>query len=439
VQIDPPRTELIKTTVFADDATAKAAIIDIYYNMRVGGFASGGASSISLFASIASDESLNYYTAASPSDVVAYQQFYNNALHPDNLYISLLWNALYKSIYKANVIIDGLAASKTVSESLRIQLTGEAKFIRAFCNFYLVNFWGDVPLATSTDYEQNAKLPRTPATQVYQFIIDDLVSAQMLLADDYSQSNNERVRPNKGAAAALLARTYLYAGDWPNAETTASAVISNTTQYHLVENLSEVFRANSSEAIFQLWNNYIATERLTFFVYSYGADYCALRPEFAKSFENGDDRNTTWVGHVVVGGDTLYYPRKYLSIALPPEDYSTVLRLSEQYLIRAEARAQQGDIAGAQADINIIRNRAGVGDTPANDTASLLTAIEEEKKHELFTEWGHRWLDLKRTGRIDAVLGPLKPQWASTAALFPIPEYQLLNDPAMQEAQNPGY
>jgi hypothetical protein len=128
---------------------------------------------------------------------------------------------------------------------------------------------------------------------------------------------------------------------------------------------------------------------------------------------------------------------KYLSFELPPLDHSTVLRLAEQYLIRAEARTQQNNIAGAQADVNVIRHRAGLGDTPANDKESLLTAIDQERKHELFNEWGHRWLDLKRTGRADAVLSAIKPQWKPTAVLFPIPESEIINNPALK--QNPGY
>ena len=115
-----------------------------------------------------------------------------------------------------------------------------------------------------------------------------------------------------------------------------------------------------------------------------------------------------------------------------------VLRLAEQYLIRAEARAQQNNISGSQSDLNLIRNRAGLVNTAANDKTALLTAIEHERQVELFTEWGHRWLDLKRTNRADAVLGPIKaPNWQPTDMLYPIPQTQIANDPNVH--QNPGY
>jgi hypothetical protein len=440
VKIDPPRTELIKTTVFNNDETAKAAVVDIYYQLRSSGFASGSESSISFFSSIYSDESLNYYTVGGPSTVIAYQQFYDNTLEPNNFYVGHLWSDMYLCIYKANAVMEGLSSSEGVTETVKAQLEGEAKFIRAFCHFYLVNLFGNVPLITTTDYRMNAEMPRTPAAEVYQQIIEDLRDAQSLLADDYAFSGNARVRANKGAATAMLARSYLYMQDWSNAEAQASIVIGNTVQYNLVSNLVEVFRTNNTESILQLWNSYIATDRLTFFVPSTGPNFSALRPEYVDEFEAEDLRRSTWVGIRIIDDDTYYYPRKYVSIALPPQDYSTVIRLAEVYLIRAEARAQQpGGIAGAQEDINVIRHRAGLGDTPANDQASLLLAIWEERKHELFTEWGHRWLDLKRTGRADAVLSPIKPEWVPTAVLFPIPEAEMINNPALRNAQNPGY
>ena len=77
-----------------------------------------------------------------------------------------------------------------------------------------------------------------------------------------------------------------------------------------------------------------------------------------------------------------------------------VMRLAEQFLIRAEARAMQGDLEGAIADLDMIRGRAGlplIADINAGiSKEELLTSILEQRKKELFTEWGHRWLDIKR-------------------------------------------
>src|SRR5258708_34214241 len=119
-----------------------------------------------------------------------------------------------------------------------------------------------------------------------------------------------------------------------------------------------------------------------------------------------------------------------------------VLRLAEQYLIRAEAEARQGKLIEALADIDIIRQRAGLLSIstiiPAVTLDNVLAAIEQERKVELFTEWGHRWFDLKRWNKADVVLQPLKPSWAPTAVLYPIPSLELINNPNMSP-QNPGY
>jgi len=97
---------------------------------------------------------------------------------------------------------------------------------------------------------------------------------------------------------------------------------------------------------------------------------------------------------------------------------------------------------GAVADIDEIRQRAGlplISETnPGIGQAQLLDAIFHERRVELFTEWGHRWFDLKRTGRASSILQGLKPGWKDTDILLPIPESELLLNPNLNP-QNPGY
>jgi hypothetical protein len=115
-----------------------------------------------------------------------------------------------------------------------------------------------------------------------------------------------------------------------------------------------------------------------------------------------------------------------------------VLRLAEQYLIRAEARAQQNNLAGAKDDVDAVRLRAGLPVLPDNlNRDEMLLAIEQERRIELFSEWGHRWFDLKRTGRALAVLSPLKAGITATDLLYPIPLDALKTNPNL--VQNPGY
>jgi len=440
VKVDPPRTQLIKSTVFTSDATALAAVSDIYFQLAgATSFAGGNFTSISFVMSINADEQLNFYVGA-PVSTVEYQQLADNVVLPNNSRVSAFWSQPYQVIYKSNAIIEGAQQSSGMSENIRKQVEGEARFFRAFCLFYLVNIFGDVPLITTTDYRTNATMTRTPVAEIYTQIIDDLLLAKELLVNNYTASNNERVRVSKGAATALLARAYLFNGDWVNAEIQASDLMNDTELYALNTDLSLVFRAsNNKEPIWQLWRNTTPMDRATFFLPAGGPNYGVLRTEFVSDFEETDQRRL-WIESRIINEVEYFYAYKYAAFGTtPPLDYSTVFRLAEQFLIRAEARAQLNKISEAQEDINAIRHRAGLPDTQAADKNALLQAIELERKHELFTEWGHRWFDLKRTGRVDEVLSTIKAQWTPTAALYPIPEIQILNNPSMKNQQNPGY
>lgn len=430
VEIPPPRTELIKSTVFESDATANAAMINVYYQMNKTGFASGSSQSISFLTAFSSDEELNYNSTL-PTMV----QFNDNALTPDNEFVTSLWSGMYQTIYQVNAIIEGVSQSNSISPATKKQLEGEAKFMRAFCHFYLVNLYGDVPLVTSTDYQTNASALRTSSDEVYKQIIQDLTDAENLLPNNYTVSNGERVRVNADVVRAFLARVYLYKKDWANAEQYATKLIVNTT-YKLVTDLTQVMAKNNSEAIWQLNTTTYPNDLLAFYLFSAPPNIGALRNELVNSFEPNDLRRSSWVSSISDGTTLYYYPIKYHSFVAATE-YSTVFRLAEQYLIRAEARTHLNNFSGAQSDINLIRNRAGLSNTSATTQADLLTAIENERKWELFTEWGHRWLDLKRTNRADAVLGPIKGNtWQATDTLYPIPDYQIRNSTL---TQNPGY
>jgi starch-binding outer membrane protein, SusD/RagB family len=110
--------------------------------------------------------------------------------------------------------------------------------------------------------------------------------------------------------------------------------------------------------------------------------------------------------------------------------------------VRSEARAEQGNLAGAAADLNLIRARAGLGPTSAVTEQDLLTALLHERQVELFTELGHRWLDLKRTGHVDSVMSVVTPlkgggAWQSYQQLYPVAPGDIQSNPAL--TQNSGY
>jgi hypothetical protein len=143
---------------------------------------------------------------------------------------------------------------------------------------------------------------------------------------------------------------------------------------------------------------------------------------------------------------TYYYAYKYkantaFGSSAPVTEWPIELRLAEQYLIRAEARAQQNNLDGAKSDLNVIRSRASLAATTASTQTDVLAAVAHERQVELFTEWGHRWFDLKRAGKIDAVMGVETSKkggtWAAYKALVPIPASEILIDHNL--TQNPGY
>jgi starch-binding outer membrane protein, SusD/RagB family len=453
VEINPPITRLVSETVFSNNAAATASVTSIYSQMMNKFTLASGCFPVAMskFTGLSSDELKNY--SSQTSDI----QFYQNSLNAiSNGYITpYMWSPLYSYIYQSNAAIEGLETSLAIDFKIKQQLIGEAKFIRGFCYFYLVNLFGDVPLILTTNYQINFSLPRSPKDQVYSQIINDLKDAQNLLNSNYVDVSDtvptgERVRPNKSVASALLARVYLYTGDWANAENQANIILSNKTLYDTVP-LNKVFLKNSKEAIWQLMPTPASTvntsEGYQFILnttpQASGTRSTTISPQLLNAFEVGDNRRTNWINNISVGINTYYYPYKYkVQTGSVKTEYSMVLRLGEQYLIRAEARAQQGNLNGSVADLNIIRNRAGLNNYAGSlDKNLILNAILHERQVELFTEWGHRWFDLKRYAYINSVMLLVAPAkggtWNSNLQLYPIPNSEILNDPNL--VQNEGY
>jgi hypothetical protein len=434
VELDAPKTQIVTTAVFENDAGAQGAIVGIYAQMmREVALASGGANGVTALAGLSADELDNH----SPSQ--GRIAIYNNSLTPVNT-VSSLWNNSYLYIYQANSILEGANKSTQISKATRDEVLGEALFIRAFSYFYLVNFFGDVPLLLSTDYRVNRLAARTLVSEVYEQIEKDLLKAQGLLLDDYSFSLGEKVRPNRWAATALLSRVYLYQKKWDKAESQASLIIESN-KFPLADDLNSVFLANSTEAIWQLmptapgYNTYDGP----YFIVTTNTNDVTATSFVTDAFEPGDNRANSWIGSYESDENTYNYVNKYKikSIGEPLTEYQMVLRSAEQYLIRAEARAMQDNLLDAVDDVNTIRIRAGLDpiDGSGLSQSDVMVAIEEERRTELFIEWGHRWFDLKRWGTIDAVLGPVKADWQSTDALFPIPQSEIDANPNL--VQNP--
>ena len=446
VQIDPPVDSITTSQVFTDSTDAASALAGMYSSIAYAGGLGFGNSVMTVYPGMSSDELLQFGSV---------NPLTTNSLSANNdAGTSSIWNFGYKLLYEPNAIIEGLQASTTLLPSVKNELFGEAYWFRAFINFYLVNLYGDIPLITTINYKSNALASKTPAAVVYDSIINDLKVAQDLLPPDYSAGGGERIRANKWAAAALLARVFLYRDSFALAEAQATAVINNPGLYSL-DTSNGVFLADNPEAILQ-WQNNSSLNQNTYNATTEGdhiipSDATSqpnyyMTDQLLGAFENGDLRKTAWIDSTIYSGVTYYYPYKYKvgpsqeHPNAPVTEYYTVLRLAEQYLIRAEARAQQSNLTGAISDLNVIRNRAGLGNLSASlPQTEVLAAVAQERRIELFAEWGHRWFDLKRTNTVGTVFStiPYKNQYQPFQQLYPIPLGELQFDPNLR--QNPGY
>ncbi|MEA9412638.1 RagB/SusD family nutrient uptake outer membrane protein [Flavobacterium sp. PL02] len=435
VEVDLPTSQLTASAVFEDKATANAAMASIYAKMRDSGILSGNLSGLSNQMGNYTDE-LVYYGSITGKT----RDFYNNAILPSNAEVFNWWSTSYNQIYAANAIIEGVNASTVLNQTDIKQLTGEALFVRSLMHFYLQNLYGDVPYIITTNYQQNKVVYRIPSAELYSHIISDLELAVSFLPDAYISS--DRIRPNKSVAMALLARVYLYNKKWSEASNAASYLINNTQTYVWETNLDAIFLKASTTTIWQFiprTSGQNTQEGETFIFNAGPPSLTGLSSQLINSFETGDQRKVHWVKAITKGTDKWYHVNKYKQKSKTPSslEYSIVFRLAEQYLIRAEARAEQGDLTGAKEDLDKIRTTAGLSGTTAVSKQDILNAILQERRVEFFTEQGNRFFDLKRANLLDGALTPVKAGWNPTDRLLPLPESELILNPNLNP-QNPG-
>ncbi|RYY27207.1 MAG: RagB/SusD family nutrient uptake outer membrane protein, partial [Chitinophagaceae bacterium] len=447
VQVGPPVTSLNQDNIYENDKTAIASLTGIYIQLS-----NNNNLDLSIYPGLSSDELTLYSGVTSNQELI---DFYKNSLKASTSYGSNYWGKLYNVIFNINAAIEGLSSSSKLTPEIKQKLLGEAYFLRGYVYFYLTNLFGDVPLALTTEYTTNSNLVKSPKDLVFGQILSDLNQAKGLLSPSYLDASlikvsTERVRPVQSAASAMLARTFLYKGDYINAEKEASLVLANTSSYDTVS-LNNVFIKNSKETIWSIQpviNVGNTADARLFIIPGTGPSttyWASLSSNMLSAFETGDKRLVNWVSSVTVSGKTYFFPYKYKVVSTVPvttsSEYLVVLRLGEQYLIRAEARAQLGNLAGALNDLNLIRKRARLSASTATTKTDILTAIIRERQVELFAEGAHRWLDLKRTNTIDNVMSTVTSQkggvWNSSWALYPIGQEILDRSPSL--SQNPGY
>jgi hypothetical protein len=353
------------------------------------------------------------------------------AILPTNGEVGGIWSSSYIGINRANYILDALDGVGDLTDAKKAQYRGEVLWIRGLMYFLLVKYYGGVPLLEqpTETIDESIQVERATQQETYAFIVKDLEEAATLLPA--ARANG---RATKGAANALLARVYLEMGQHAQARDKATLLI-NDAQYRLVANYESLWNGskNTTESIYEVQFTSGNSNSTSFWFYPTplgGRLGFAPTPSLYDAYEAGDTRRAASIATHTTGQR---YGFKFRQVASGNENIP-VVRLAEMYLIRAEANARlNAPLATVVADINVIRNRAGLPNLPASVTtqAQLLDAILQERRVELAME-GFRFMDLRRHGKAEALLGI-----AATKLLWPVPQYERDANPKL--AQNPGY
>lgn len=436
-EVGLPKSQITRDVVFKDDELAKSAMAGVYRSLEETGFLSGSQNGAQVILSAYVDELQSYAVATNDVSI-----FYSLSHTSSSTGVNTLWNTTYTQIYYINSVIEGVENSAQISTAVKNKLRGEALFVRALLHLYLTQTFGSVPFVDTTDYHINQTIGKSSVAEIYAKCKADLDASVLLLPETLAVGS--RTYPTKMAAYAILARIAYYENNWDAALQYSNLVINNT-QYKMDADLNKAFLKDSSGSIWQLlpYNTTASTYQGNIFILNTAPPtYVALRQDFVDGFEAGDKRKSSWVGQKNDSqGKAYYFPYKYkqYTAGVSSLEYSVVLRLEELYLIRAEAYMNKGQYNLAVGDLNTVRVRAGLTALGAvTDQTILKNAVIKERRSELFTEFGHRFYDLKHFQQLDQVMAAKKTAWKSNFAYLPLPEKELLLNPNLNP-QNNGY
>lgn len=402
-----------------------------------------------------------------------------------NPYIADTWASDYSAIFRANTMLDQLAARGSVTGALQTRYEGEAKFIRAMMYFDLVRYFGKVPLVDHALEPQDVvKIPRTDVAKVYDLIISDLQTAITNLPATYAAADVGRA--TKGAAQTLLALVYLTrsgptygisgpglaTNEYDKANTLLDQVIASKT-YSLQSTYPKVFafgNENNSEVIFDIqylsgsvggtYNStlptpaYLASVGVTFS--SNAVENKQVSTDVISSYAKGDTRLAFNVVQSFTYANASYTSpllKKFVDPAAKGTSYSDwglnfiVLRYADVLTMKAECLLHgvgTGSAADAAALVSPLLTRAGL---PALTNSIDMPTLLAERRREFLGE-GQRWHDLVREGVVlttmnawivkEDVANKITRNIGANMILYPVPQIELAAAPSLYD-QNPGY
>lgn len=374
------------------------------------------------------------------------------------------WNALYEGIKRCNVVIEKVPEID-MDENTKNDYVGQAKFIRALLYFDLARAWGGVPLVTTTS--PPLRLERATREQVYAIIEEDLLFAMAHLSKKSELSKTDIGRATKGAANALLGKVYLYQNSFPDAETYLAAVV-NSNEYDLEPIFADANSVNGEQGIESVYeigaigagndgggNQYANTMGVRG-TPNRGWGFCRPSIDLREAFDANDPRldatiielGETLDGVEILGdGTTPDEVTDEFGNVIEIESYNQkiwtpgtstasqfghnrrLIRYADVLLMYAEVLNENNKSGEALKYLNMVRERAREGnnnilpDITETNKDALRDLILKERRLELALE-GHRFWDLVRTGKANAVLGPLGfiPE---KHELFPVPQTEI--------------
>ncbi len=402
---------------------------------------------------------------------------------PSTSNITNLYNSIYQRLANVNTTLQKLSTAE-IDEAAKTNLEGQAKWIRAYYYFELVQHFGDVILLTEPIEEPSSawNFLRSPASEVYDLIESDLNFAVDALPASLPASEVGRV--SKGAALALLGKVYLTKKEYGMAISTLEQVL--TLGYSLLDDYAQVFDPvfkNHSESIFDVQfqgNNDLGEH--SGFTYSFyprlsegqvipfpgesGGGWNIPSLSMIASYEAGDLRKDISLAEGYFDEDNNWvavpYIKKFLhphSIQGRPDENWPVLRYADVLLMLAEAINEESGPADAYTYVNEVRERADLDPLSGLTQDSFRDAVLKERRMELAFE-NHRWFDLKRTNtpaEMAAILNaygevekanpttsrggfgftPTEYVFNTHQYLFPIPDVEIKLNQELE--QNDGY
>jgi len=467
-----PKGALTSETYLKTDDDVKTALVGVYNSMQHN-FSNGSWASVFFVKNLPGDDCL---AGSSEGDQTGYQNIDDFKVETDNVKLELIYQNSYRTINRANTIIERVDADTDV----KVAIVAEAKAIRAYTYLDLVTMFGGVPLMTvNPEAEADYHKPRATADEIYAQIEADLTEAIAVLPLKSEYSAADKYRFSKGTAQAFLGKAYLYQKKYSQAAAQFAAVISSG-EYDLEPNFADVWSKQSEfgiESLFEI--SYTSQELYDWGTFPWGGgnesnievqlqgprsdlfdlsnsnlpiiNGWGFNMPSAKIGQAFEAENDVVRGAVTVmsaadfeaSGGVIrdpnahdyegYMRMKYVTRATETDggilelNYSTnwrILRYADVLLMAAEAYHFDGDDGKARIEINKVRDRADLPDITASD--DMFDAIVKERELELAFEGAQELGDLGfKTGKHE---------------LFPIPQNEIIaNNEISQDDQNPGY